>query len=295
MIRKIVAAFISLLMMAIMIIGVGFGFFKEVLATPSTYEKALQQIEAGSKVQIEVENALIDLMLVNNMPTDWVRDLVPTELVASLMQRNIYSVSEALLQQEVVSDTDEIEDVIAVFETRVREFLTAENKYLDSDDLANLELVKAEIKNILMNETMVLNPNLLAASSKVSKVSSLLQFILNLPIIPCLMIGLVCLILLQLGLFFRQLAQGFRYSGMGIMAGGLLWFILGVSAKLSGFYEQPMIKDGYLKDLIVYLGDLAFTQFIQIGGIIFVIGMMLSIPYLIHSYHEFMLNDETQG
>lgn len=295
MIRKIVAAFISLLMMAIMIIGVGFGFFKEVLATPSTYEKALQQIEAGSKVQIEVENALIDLMLVNNMPTDWVRDLVPTELVASLMQRNIYSVSEALLQQEVVSDTDEIEDVIAVFETRVREFLTAENKYLDSDDLANLELVKAEIKNILMNETMVLNPNLLAASSKVSKVSSLLQFILNLPIIPCLMTGLVCLILLQLGLFFRQLAQGFRYSGMGIMAGGLLWFILGVSAKLSGFYEQPMIKDGYLKDLIVYLGDLAFTQFIQIGGIIFVIGMMLSIPYLIHSYYEFMLNDETQG
>lgn len=295
MIRKIVAAFISFLMMAIMIIGVGFGFFKEVLATPSTYEKALQQIEAGSKVQIEVENALIDLMLVNNMPTDWVRDLVPTELVASLMQRNIYSVSEALLQQEVVSDTDEIEDVIAVFETRVREFLTAENKYLDSDDLANLELVKAEIKKILMNETMVLNPNLLAASSKVSKVSSLLQFILNLPIIPCLMTGLVCLILLQLGLFFRQLAQGFRYSGMGIMAGGLLWFILGVSAKLSGFYEQPMIKDGYLKDLIVYLGDLAFTQFIQIGGIIFVIGMMLSIPYLIHSYHEFMLNDETQG
>lgn len=295
MIRKIVAAFISFLMMAIMIIGVGFGFFKEVLATPSTYEKALQQIEAGSKVQIEVENALIDLMLVNNMPTDWVRDLVPTELVASLMQRNIYSVSEALLQQEVVSDTDEIEDVIAVFETRVREFLTAENKYLDSDDLANLELVKAEIKNILMNETMVLNPNLLAASSKVSKVSSLLQFILNLPILPCLMTGLVCLILLQLGLFFRQLAQGFRYSGMGIMAGGLLWFILGVSAKLSGFYEQPMIKDGYLKDLIVYLGDLAFTQFIQIGGIIFVIGMMLSIPYLIHSYYEFMLNDETQG
>ena len=295
MIRKIVAAFISLLMMAIIIIGVGFGFFKEVLATPSTYEKALQQIEAGSKVQIEVENALIDLMLVNNMPTDWVRDLVPTELVASLMQRNIYSVSEALLQQEVVSDTDEIEDVIVVFETRVREFLTAENKYLDSDDLANLELVKAEIKKILMNETMVLNPNLLAASSKVSKVSSLLQFILNLPILPCLMTGLVCLILLQLGLFFRQLAQGFRYSGMGIMAGGLLWFILGVSAKLSGFYEQPMIKDGYLKDLIVYLGDLAFTQFIQIGGIIFVIGMMLSIPYLVYSYHEFMLNDETQG
>ena len=295
MIRKIVAAFISFLMMAIMIIGVGFGFFKEVLATPSTYEKALQQIEAGSKVQIEVENALIDLMLVNNMPTDWVRDLVPTELVASLMQRNIYSVSEALLQQEVVSGTDEIEEVIAVFETRVREFLTAENKYLDSDDLANLELVKAEIKKILMNETMVLNPNLLAASSKVSKVSSLLQFILNLPILPCLMTGLVCLILLQLGLFFRQLAQGFRYSGMGIMAGGLLWFILGVSAKLSGFYEQPMIKDGYLKDLIVYLGDLVFTQFIQIGGIIFIMGMMLSIPYLIYSYHEFMLNDETQG
>ena len=56
-----------------------------------------------------------------------------------------------------------------------------------------------------------------------------------------------------------------------------------------------MIKDGYLKDLIVYLGDLAFTQFIQIGGIIFVIGMILSIPYLIHSYYEFMLNDETQG
>lgn len=295
MIRKIVAAFISFLMMAIMIIGVGFGFFKEVLATPSTYEKALQQIEAGSKVQIEVENALIDLMLVNNMPTDWVRDLVPTELVASLMQRNIYSVSEALLQQEVVSGTDEIEEVIAVFETRVREFLTAENKYLDSDDLANLELVKAEIKKILMNETMVLNPNLLAASSKVSKVSSLLQFILNLPILPCLMTGLVCLIFLQLGLFFRQLAQGFRYSGMGIMAGGLLWFILGVSAKLSGFYEQPMIKDGYLKDLIVYLGDLVFTQFIQIGGIIFIMGMMLSIPYLIYSYHEFMLNDETQG
>lgn len=295
MIRKIVAAFISFLMMAIIIIGVGFGFFKEVLATPSTYEKALQQIEAGSKVQIEVENALIDLMLVNNMPTDWVRDLVSTELVASLMQRNIYSVSEALLQQEVVSNTDEIDDIIAVFETRVMEFLTAENKYLDSDDLANLELVKGEMKNILMNETMVLNPDFLSASSKVSKVSSLLQFILNLPIIPCLMTGLVFLILLQLGLFFRQLAQGFRYSGIGVMAGGLLWFILGVSAKLSGFYEQPMIKDGYLKDLIVYLGDLVFTQFIQIGGIIFIMGMILSLPYLVHSYHEFMLNDETQG
>lgn len=288
MVKKIIGLILGLFMMGLVITGISFYFFKAVVANPNTYHTALQETHAGVSVQTEVENALIDLMLVNNMPTYWVRDLVDVDLMQTRLHQNIEGVHAALINEEILDNDQYVDQLITVFEQRIQSYLEAENKYLDESDLENLELIKTEIKTIILNQTMVLNPGFLAKSGTVSKISTVIGQILSLPVLPFIVMLMMSLVVFQQLISFKQWTQGLKHTGIGVMAGGLGFVILGLSGILSGFYKNPMIQEGYLRNLVAYLGEHFFMIFLKLGLIVTLIGVVFLVPYLIKSYQEFV-------
>lgn len=168
--------------------------------------------------------------------------------------------------------------------------------YLDDQAKADVELMKQDAMQVIKGSLRVLDFEKLMEIPALTKVPQLVG-LLNVKLIVA-MLGVLAVLIIGVMMFLsprsrkkhhrKKVEVGLLYAAYGLVAGGLLVFIIFFSGVQSGFYEHIAVHVDYLRESVGYLIK-DRLQFLSLAGLVFAcIGFLLMIPYWRRLYRKCM-------
>ena len=257
------------------------------------YLKALMQTSAYEQIQETIQNNLDDMMLLNNIDTNTLTDLITTDEVKTIVNQDVSSIISWLNNR-----TTEVEALdLSIYETRFDEKMNKffqENQYfLDESAKKDVEVMKENALQFVEGYVRLFDFEKITQLPIVQHIPNLITSLNR------VIYGLLGLIFIFIGILValaprsrrssrKKIEEGFLWSGYGVLAGGLMIFVVFFSGIQSKFYEHLAIHLSYLKDLLVFLIKQGLTNLYTTGLIAALLGIMLMLPYWITIYKKYM-------
>lgn len=280
---------------------------------PQTYHEALKKADAYTAIQESIQDNLIDVMLFNNIEMNVIEDFISADEVKQFVSSDVDAMLSWLKGSGQKIEALDLSPYEGRFDERIANFFRDNQYYLDDEAKTDVEVMKENVIQIIKGYLRLFDFEKLTASEPLMKVTKLIGMIDFKLIIG----GLVVVVLALVGLIVacaprtmrrrsstsdkpkksprrksrKKIEDGLLWSGYGILAGGLIIFIIFFSGVQSGFYHYTVIQVAYLKECIAILIDEWFTSLYLYGLLAAGVGILLIIPYWWRLYKKYMMNE----
>ena len=244
-----------------------------------TYHDVLEQVDAYARVHETIENSLEDMMLVNNIDRHTLSNLITLDEVKEIMTQDINAMLSWLTESGPALEVLDLTTYETRFDEKIDTFFRNNHYELDDADKQEIQLMKQTAMRIIQGNLRVLEFDQLTNTAPWTILPKLMKFLDIKVFIAGLMGGVLLLMAILLILSRKKLVEGLLWSGYGILAGGLLIFILFFSGLQSGFYHHTAIQVIYLRQSIGLLIETTFKSLVICGLIASGIGVLFMIPY----------------
>lgn len=294
-VNKIITTLLSLclmlLIMAICLLSSLPAFF-----SPSTYLSALEEANAYKSIQENIQNSLDDIMLFNNIDRQAMREFMTVEEVKEVVVGDVYALLSWLNGTGKNVAPLDVSIYEARFDERINTFFLENQYYLDDDAKQDVELMKKNAMQVIQGNLRMLNYDQLTSMDSLQKVTSLIGM-MNIKLVVC---GLAAIAIVIVGILTlisprsrrrnrrKKYELGLLWSAYGIVAGGLMIFIIFFSGVQSKFYNHIAINVGYLRESLSILIGNALQNISIFGLVAALIGFILMIPYWAKLYKKCM-------
>lgn len=264
--------------------------------TPSTYISVMEEANVYQSIQENIQNSVDDVMLLNNIERQIMREFVTLEEVKEVVIGDVYAVLSWLTgtgQKVGALDLSRYEER---FDERIATFFRDHHYYLDDSSKREVELMKQNIMQVIEGNLRLLNFDELTNLNGLQTLPALVNE-MNLKVITLTLSGVALLMVLVLVLLSpksrarnrrKKVELGLLWSGYSLMAGGLIIFILFFSGIQSGFYHHMAIQVRYLRESLSLLIENWFQMLVNFGLMMTAIGCLFMIPYWVKLYKKCM-------
>ena len=279
---------------------------------PQTYHHALNEAHAFTAIQESIQGSLEDVMLLNNIDMRVVKDFISIDEVKQFVSEDADIMLSWLNGSGQKIEALDLSPYEVRFDERIASFFRDNQYYLDDESKQDVEVMKENVIQITKGYLRLFDFEKLMSSQSLTKVPQLIGRIDFKLIIG----GLVVVALALVGLIVacaprtmrrrsstsdkpkksprrksrKKIEDGLLWSGYGILAGGLIIFIIFFSGVQSGFYYYTAIQVAYLKECIAILIDDWFTSLYLYGLLAAGVGVLLIVPYWWRLYKKYMMN-----
>ena len=259
------------------------------------YIEALTETNAYEEIQQSIQNNLDDMMLLNNIETSTLNDLITTDEVKAIVNQDVNSIINWLNNKNSTIETLNLSIYEARFDERMNTFFRDYQYFLDESAKKDVEVMKQNALQFIEGYVRLLDFEKLTQTPLLQMIPKLISY-LNLVIV-----GLVLLTFIFIGINValsprsqssrKKIEEGFLWSGYGILAGGLMVFVVFFSGVQSKFYEHTAIHLTYLKQLLAFLIKHGLTTLYVSGLIAASLGMILMLPYWTMLYKKYITTE----
>ncbi|BEH91596.1 hypothetical protein T23_16980 [Turicibacter faecis] len=294
-VKKMVSVILSFCLMGL-VIGICLVSALPAFLSSSMYTRVMEKANIYQSVQETIQNGLDDIMLFNNIDRQTMHEFISVEEVKQTIVGDTKQLIGWLNGSNQVLAPLQLADYESRFDERMGDFFRNNQYYLDDQAKADVELMKQDAMQVIKGSLRVLDFDKLMEIPVVTKVPQLVG-LLNVKLIVTVLVVLSVLII---GVMIwlspasrkkhhrKKVEVGLLYAAYGLVAGGLLVFIIFFSGIQSGFYEHTAIHVDYLRESVGYLIK-DRLQFLSLAGFVFAsIGFMLMIPYWRRLYRKCM-------
>lgn len=255
------------------------------------YLEALNETNAYEQIQQSIQNNLDDIMLFNNIETSTLTDLITTDEVKDIVNQDINSIINWLNNKNSMIEALDLSIYETRFDERMNTFFRDHQYFLDESAKKDVEVMKKNAIQFIEGYVRLVDFEKLTQSSLVQAIPKLISYlsvvIMSLVILTFILIG-VLVALSPRTTSRKKIEEGFLWSGYGILAGGLMVFVVFFSGVQSKFYEHTAIHLTYLKQLLAFLIKHGLTTLYVSGLIAASLGMILMLPYWTMLYNKYM-------
>lgn len=311
-VNKIMTVLLSLCLMFVIMLICLLSSVPRFLA-PQTYHEALKKADAYAAIQESIQDNLMDVMLFNNIEMSVIEDFISADEVKQFVSSDVDAMLSWLKGSGQMIGALDLSAYESRFDERIANFFRNHQYYLDDEAKADVEVMKENVLQIIKGYLRLFDFEKLMVSKPLMKVTNLIGMIDSKFIIG----GLVAVALALVGLIVacaprtmrrrsstsdkpkkssrrksrKKIEDGLLWSGYGILAGGLIIFIIFFSGVQSGFYHYTAIQVVYLKECIAILMDDWFTSLYLYGLLAAGVGILFIIPYWWRLYKKYMMNE----
>lgn len=312
LVNKIITVLLSLCLMFVIMLICLLSSLPRFLE-PQTYHDALKEARAYADIQESIQGSLEDVMLLNNIDRQVVEEFVSIDEVKQFVSQDVDAMLAWLNGSGQQIEALDLSSYELRFDERMANFFRDNQYYLDDDSKADVEVMKENALQIIKGYLRLVDFEELTASASLTKVTKIIGMInFNLMIG-----GLIVIALALVGLIIacaprtmrrrsstseenkktprrksrKKIEDGLLWSGYGMLAGGLITFIIFFSGVQSGFYHYTAILVTYLKSCIAILIEEWFTSLYLYGLLAAGVGILFIIPYWWRLYKKYMITE----
>lgn len=285
-IRNVTSSIIAIITMFSIIATMGIVFFKTTLINENTYKNVFEKVKVYDKVLENIENNVTYALVVNNIQSDILDNIISKEEVVDTIDLITYSVIGFLKGNDEVISSD-----ISVYEKRVDEainkYLRDNSMYLSESQKNDIETMKSSIVNIIDSELQIINFKELSNSTAIKILSKIVNILNN----NLVLIGFVLINILFLSIFFliwkTRKVRGFAWIGYTLLSAGLIVFLISFSGYLSKFYEYAVIAIPYVAETVGFIIKKYLLNLSIIAAVVIIIGISSMSIYWKHLYRRY--------
>ena len=171
-IRNVTSSIVAIVAMFSIILTMGIVFFKTTLINENTYRNIFEKVGTYDKVLQSIEDNVTYALVVNNIQTDVLDNIISKEEVVDTIDSITYSVIGFLKGNDTVVSHD-----TTIYEKRVDEtinnYLRDNSMYLSESQKNDIENMKASIVNIIDSELQIINFKELSNSTVIKMLSKI--------------------------------------------------------------------------------------------------------------------------
>ena len=285
-IRNLTSSIVAIVAMFSIILTMGIVFFKTTLINENTYRNIFEKVGTYDKVLQSIEDNVTYALVVNNIQTDVLDNVISKEEIVDAIDSITYSVVGFLKGNDEVVSHD-----TTIYEKRVDEtinnYLRDNSMYLSESQKNDIENMKASIVNIIDSELQIINFKELSNSTVIKMLSKIVNILNN----NLVLIGFILINVLFLSIFFliwkTRKARGFAWSGYTLVSAGLIVFLISFSGYLSKFYEYAVIAIPYVAETVGFIIKKYLLNMSIIAAVVIIIGMLSMSIYWKHLYRRY--------
>ena len=255
------------------------------------YLEALSQTNAYEQIQQSIQNNLDDMLLLNNIETSTLTNLITTDEVKEIVNQDVHDIINWLNNQTLTVDTLDLSIYETRFDERMNTFFRDHQYFLDESAKKDVEVMKKNALQFIEGYVRLLDFEKLTQSSLAQAIPKLISYlniiIISLVILTFILIGFLVALSPRTA-SRKKIEEGFLWSGYGVLAGGLMVFVIFFSGIQSKFYEHTAIHLSYLKQLLAFLIKHGLTTLSLSGLIAASLGIILMLPYWTMLYKKYM-------
>lgn len=297
LIQKLISVLLSLGLMFVIMAFCLLSSLPQFL-TPETYLSVMEEANVYQSMKENIQGSIDDVMLLNNIERQSMREFIKLEEVKEIVMGDVYAVLSWLNGAQPQIKALDLTTYEARFDERIGTFFRDNHYYLDEALKQEIELMKQNVMQIVKGNLRLVDFDQLTQMTGLQKLTSLISE-MNLKLLAGVLAGIVLLLMGVLVLLSprsrhhkhrKKVEIGLLYSGYGMMAGGLIIFILFFSGIQSGFYHHIAIQVSYLQESIALLIGNWFKMLMISGLLATGLGIIFLIPYWVKLYQKYMKN-----
>ncbi|MDO5794764.1 MAG: hypothetical protein Q4Q00_11345 [Turicibacter sp.] len=264
--------------------------------TPETYLSVMEEANVYQSIKENIQGSIDDVMLLNNIERQSMREFIKLEEVKEIVVGDVYAVLSWLNGSPSQIKALDLTTYGERFDDRIGTFFRDNQYYLDDALKQDVELMKQNVMQIMKGNLRLIDFDQFTQMTGLQKFTSLISE-MNLKLVAGLLAGCALLLVGVLVLLSprsrhhkrrKKFELGLLYSGYGIMAGGLIIFILFFSGIQSGFYHHVAIQVSYLQESIGLLIENWFKSLMISGLLSTGLGIIFMVPYWAKLYQKCM-------
>ena len=262
-----------------------------ILLEPKTYQSTLEAVSAYSAIQESIQNSLDDMLLINNIERQTLNEFITVDEVKQVVSQDMDALLAWLTGTGPQLEALDLSCYEARFDKRLALFFRDNNYYLNEAEKQDVEVMKQNALQIIQGNLRVLEWDALTQTEPFTYVPKIIG-LLNVKLI--LIVLMIAGTILMGGLLLmhrKKLTEGLLWSGYGLLAGGLIIFIVFFSGIQSGFYHHIAIQVNYLQESIGLIIGTVFHSLVVSGLIAALIGILFMTPYWVKLYQD-MIKDK---
>lgn len=287
-IRNVTSSIVAIVAMFSIILTMGIVFFKTTLINENTYKNIFEKVGTYDEVLQSIEENVTYALVVNNIQTDVLDNVISKEEIVDAIDSITYSVVGFLKGNDEVVSHD-----TTIYEKRVDEtinnYLRDNSMYLSESQKNDIENMKASIVNIIDSELQIINFKELSNSTAIKMLSKIVNILNN----NLVLIGFILINVLFLSIFFliwkTRKVRGFAWSGYTLVSAGLIVFLISFSGYLSKFYEYAVIAIPYVAETVGFIIKKYLLNMSIIAAVVIIIGMLSMSIYWKHLYRRYSI------
>ena len=295
LIQKLISVLLSLGLMFVIMAFCLLSSLPQFL-TPETYLSVMEEANVYQSIKENIQGSIDDVMLLNNIERQSMREFIKLEEVKEIVMGDVYAVLSWLNGSPSQIKALDLTTYEERFDDRIGTFFRDNQYYLDEALKQDVELMKQNVMQIMKGNLRLIDFDQFTQMTGLQKFTSLISE-MNLKLVAGLLAGCALLLVGVLVLLSPRSRQhkrrkkfelGLLYSGYGIMAGGLIVFILFFSGIQSGFYHHVAIQVSYLQESISLLIENWFKSLMISGLLSTGLGIIFMVPYWAKLYQKCM-------
>ena len=264
--------------------------------TPEMYLSVMEEANVYQSIKENIQGSIDDVMLLNNIERQSMREFIKLEEVKEIVVGDVYAVLSWLNGAPSQIKALDLTTYEERFDDRIGTFFRDNQYYLDDALKQDVELMKQNVMQIMKGNLRLIDFDQFTQMTGLQKFTSLISE-MNLKLVAGLLAGCALLLVGVLVLLSprsrhhkrrKKFELGLLYSGYGIMAGGLIIFILFFSGIQSGFYHHVAIQVSYLQESIGLLIENWFKSLMISGLLSTGLGIIFMVPYWAKLYQKCM-------
>ena len=285
-IRNVTSSIVAIVAMFSVILTMGIVFFKTTLINENTYKNIFEKVGVYDEVLKSIEDNVTYALVVNNIKTDILDDLISKEEIVDAIDSVTYSVIGFLKGNDTVTSLD-----MGIYEKRVddaiNKYLRDNSMYLNESQKNDIENMKSSIINIIDSELQIVNFKELSSSAPIKLLSKIVNILNN----NLVLIGFIIINALLLRVFFliwkTRRVRGFAWMGYTLVSAGLIVFLISFSGYLSKFYEYAVIAIPYVANTVGVIIKTYLLNMSIISSVVIIIGLLSMSIYWKHLYRRY--------
>ncbi|MPQ43659.1 hypothetical protein [Clostridium tarantellae] len=281
--KSILSFILSFLLMFSLVLTSLIMFVKFIVLNKEVYVDIIEKNNISSKIHKSLKDNLEYKMISENLPVELVKELIKEEEIKEDFLLEITEIvsyfSTGINNIKPIS----VEKYESRLNKNVENYINKNTINISEKDKKILENIIKESSKIISNKIELIESNLLSQSLKISKLSKILIFLVSRLYIISIIISIIIILILVL-LWNKKIINSMQWISYGFFTSGLFMGSVFLFGKQTKFYENIIISNDYLKELIIALMNIYLLKISYIATTLIIIGVALIIPKLIKDF-----------